>query len=67
MGMRSINLLFLFRKRRNCLRGGRSITVPIYREDDKTDRSNDRGISLLPTTYKSLPNILLSGLNPYAE
>jgi hypothetical protein len=40
-----------------------SVTVPIY----KTDCSNYQGISLLSTTYKSLSNILLSRLTPYAE
>jgi len=44
-----------------------SITVPIYKKGDITDCSNYRGISLLPTTYKILPNILLSRLTPYAE
>jgi len=43
-----------------------SITVPTYK-GDKTDCSNYRGISLLPTIYKILPNILLSRLAPYAE
>jgi len=44
-----------------------SIIVPIYKKGDKTDCSNFRGMSLLPTTYKILPNILLSRLTPYAE
>ena len=35
-----------------------SITIPIYKTDDKID-SNCRGISLLPITYKVLSNILL--------
>jgi hypothetical protein len=44
-----------------------SIIVSIYRKDDKTDYINYRDISLLPTTYKILSNILLSKLNPYAD
>ena len=44
-----------------------SITVPIYMKGDKTDCNIYRGISLLPTTYKVLSNILLSRLIPYAE
>jgi hypothetical protein len=44
-----------------------SIIVPIYKKGDKTDCSNYRGISLLPTMYKIDPNILLSRLTPYAE
>jgi len=41
--------------------------VHIYKTGDKIDCSNYRGISLLPTTYKILSNILLSRLTPYAE
>jgi len=44
-----------------------SITVSIYKKGNKTDCSNYNGISLLPTTYKILSNILLSKLTPYAQ
>jgi len=43
------------------------ITVPTNKKGDKTDCSNYRGISLFPTTYKILSNILLSRLTPNAE
>ena len=41
--------------------------MPIHKKGDKTDCNNDSGISLLPTTYKILYNILLSRLIPYGE
>ena len=42
-----------------------SIFVPMYKKGDKN--GNYRGVSLLPTTYKILSNVLLSRLTPYAE
>ena len=44
-----------------------SIIVPIYKKGDETDCSNYRGISLVPTMYKILSNILLSRLTAYSE
>ena len=44
-----------------------SVIVPIHKKGEKTECNNYRGISLLPTTYKILSNILLSRLIPYAE
>jgi hypothetical protein len=44
-----------------------SIIVLTNKKSDKTDFSNYRGISLLPTMYKMLSNILLSSLTPYVE
>jgi len=44
-----------------------SIIVPIHKKGGKTDCNNYRDISLLPTTYKILSNILLSRLIPYAK
>jgi len=37
-----------------------SIIIPIHNNGEKTDCDNYRGISLLPTTYKILSNVLLS-------
>jgi hypothetical protein len=45
----------------------KSIVVPIHKKGDKTECSNYGGISLLPTSYKILYNILLSGLIPNAD
>ena len=44
-----------------------SIIIPIHKKRDKTDCNNYRGISLMPTTYKILSNILLSRLIPYVK
>jgi len=44
-----------------------SIFVPTCKQGDKTDFSDYRGTSHLPSTYKILSNIVLSRLTPYAE
>jgi len=44
-----------------------SIIKHIYKKDDKTDCSNYTGISLLPTMYQILSNILLSRLTSCAK
>jgi hypothetical protein len=41
-----------------------SIIFPIFKKGDKTDYSDYRGISFLPTTYKITSGILLSRLSP---
>jgi hypothetical protein len=41
-----------------------SIVVAIHKKGDKTDCSNYQGVSLLPTSYKILSNILLARLTP---
>jgi hypothetical protein len=43
------------------------IIVPTSKTGDKTDCSNFRGISISSTTYKTLCNIMLSKLTPYAQ
>jgi hypothetical protein len=43
------------------------IGVPIHKTGDKTERRNYQRITLLPTSYKILPNILLSRIIPYAD
>jgi hypothetical protein len=44
-----------------------SIVIPIHKNGNKTECSNYWGISLLPTSYNILSNILLSRLIPYAD
>jgi hypothetical protein len=45
----------------------KSTVVPIHKMGDKTECSNYRDMSLLPTSYKMLDNILLSRLIPYSD
>jgi hypothetical protein len=39
----------------------------IYEKCDKSDCSNYKGISVLPTTYNTLSNILITSLPSYVE
>jgi hypothetical protein len=45
----------------------KSVIVPVFKKDDKTDCSIYWGMSLMSTTYKSLSIILLPKLTPYVE
>jgi hypothetical protein len=42
-----------------------SISISIYKKDDKTDCNNYHGTSLLSTSYNILLTILLSRISPY--
>jgi hypothetical protein len=54
-----VHIISIWRKEELPEEWKKSIIVPIYKKGDKTDCSNSMGISLLPTTYKILSNILL--------
>jgi hypothetical protein len=41
--------------------------VPIHKKGDKADCSNYKGVSLLSTSYKTVSNICLSRIIPYAD
>jgi hypothetical protein len=43
------------------------VIVPVYKKGDKTDCSNYRDMSLLPTTYKTLSNSHVSMLTLYVD
>ena len=60
-------ITFIWKKEKLPEEWKESIIAPIHKKGDKTDCNNYRGISLLPTTYKILSNILLSRLIPYAK
>jgi hypothetical protein len=44
-----------------------SVFIPIHKKGNKTDCNDYQGISLLPTAYKILSNILLAKLTPYVN
>ena len=64
--LRSINL-FIWNKEELPAEWKESIIVPMYKKGDNTECSNYRGTSLLSTMYRSLFNVLLSRLIPYAQ
>jgi hypothetical protein len=60
-------ILCIFKKEELVHQLKESIILPIYKKGDKTTRSNYRGTSLLPTTYKMLSIILVLRLIPYLD
>jgi hypothetical protein len=52
--------IFIWNKEKLLEKWKESIIVPTIKKGDKTNCNNYRGISLLPTTYKSFSNIVLS-------
>jgi hypothetical protein len=61
--IKSTSFIILFGIRKNCHSGGRNLSLYILIERVIKLTSDYRGISLLPTTYKILPNILVSIFN----
>jgi len=47
--------------------GGTSIICPVYKQGDKLECRNYRGISLLNVTYKIFTNLLTRYIEPYVE
>ena len=66
-GVRTIQSKSNFKKQELLKEWKESIIVANYKKGDKTNCSNNRGMSRIRTTYKILSNILLSRLTPYAE
>jgi len=46
---------------------GTAIICPIYKQGNKLERRNYRGISLLNVTYKIFTNLLTRYIEPYVE
>jgi len=66
--LRSIKIInYIWNREEVTVEWKESIIAPTYMKEHKTDCSNYRGTSLVSTTYKILPSILLSRLTPYAE
>jgi hypothetical protein len=65
--LRSTNLLILFGILNNYQSSGRNLLLYLFIKRVINHCSNYRGISLLPTTYKILSNILLSKLTSYVD
>lgn len=44
-----------------------ALIIPVFKKGDRATFGNYRGISLLPSCYKVLSNIILKRIQPYAE
>jgi hypothetical protein len=63
----STDLLIVWNKEELPKQWKKSVIVPIYKKDEKSDCSNYRGILLLSTANKIVSDIILSRLNPYVD
>jgi hypothetical protein len=60
-------ILIIFRITKTCLNSGKSLLSTGNTKDHKTFSSNYQGMSLLPTTYKIVPNILITRWTPRVD
>jgi hypothetical protein len=64
---RCIKLFYSFGTRKNCPKNGMNPLLSQLKKSDELGFNSYRVISLLYTSYKILPNILLARMIPYAN